>query len=336
MKINQDILQKYREGTCTAEELDALKVYFEQDRLDDFQLILLDDWNEIDEIHAIPKETSTRVWDRLNQSIPADQIEPRIVPISWHKWRRIAAVALIVVVALSAFWLNSALNSAQWLVERNSSKDENRRVELQDGSVVWLAPGSSLRFQKGFSKKARNIALSGEAFFQVKKDKSRPFSVSAEGIRTTALGTSFRVKAKSNSPEIRVALITGSVMVQSEKNTLPQARYFLTPGKQFILLKGTNNPKVESVDNQLVLDWRDGKLVFEDASLKHVLLQLKAIYHVDIDFKSKIINDCIVNTSFPKNEPVKNILTVLAFANSLEVTQPSKNHFNLLGQGCSH
>ncbi|MDX2071846.1 MAG: FecR domain-containing protein [Haliscomenobacter sp.] len=336
MKINQDILQKYREGTCTAEELDALKVYFEQNKLDDFQLILLDDWNEIDEIQSIPKETSARMWDRLNQSIPADQIESKIVPLSWYKWRRIAAAALIVVVALSAFWLYNIWNTPPILVEFNPSKDENRRVELQDGSVVWLGPGSSLRFQKGFSKKARAIELSGEAFFQVKKDQSRPFSVSAEGIRTTALGTSFRVKAKNNSPEVRVALITGSVMVQSEKNTLQQASYFLTPGKQFVLLKGSNNPKVESVDNQLVLDLRDGKLVFEDAPLKHVLLQLKAIYHVDIDFKSKMINDCIVNTSFPKNEPVKNILTVLAFANSLEVTQPSKNHFNLLGQGCSN
>lgn len=335
MRINQDILQRYREGTCTPAELDALRVYFEQNKLDELQLILLDDWNEMDENLSISQETSSRIWNRLQQNIP-ESTEAKIVQIGWYKWRRIAAVGLILVVALGALWLNTLLSAPQWVVELNPSKDENRRIELQDGSIVWLAPGSSLRFQKGFSKKARAIALSGEAFFQVKKDQSRPFSVSAEGIRTTALGTSFRVKAKSNSPEVRIALITGKVMIQSEKNTLLQTRYFLTPGKQFVLLKGSNNPKVESVDNQLVLDWRDGKLVFEDAPLKHVLLQLKAIYHVDIDFKSKMINDCIVNTSFPKNEPVKNILTVLAFANSLEVTQPSKDHFNLLGQGCTN
>lgn len=335
MKINQNILQRYREGTCTSEELDVLKMYFEQNKLDDLHRILLEDWDEIDEHGSIPQENSARMWDRLNQAI-SEEVEPKMIPLNGYKWRRIAAVGLILVVALSAFWLINQWNATQWMVELNPDKDENRRIELQDGSVVWLAPGSSLGFQKGFSRKARVVELSGEAFFQVKKDKSRPFSVRTAGILTTALGTSFRVKAKSNSPEIRVALTTGQVVIRSEKNTLQQPRYFLTPGEQFVLRKGSNAPSIEAIDNQLVLDWRDGKLVFENASLKHVLQQLKSIYRVDIDFQSKTISDCIVNTSFPKNEPIKNILTVLAFANSLDVAQPSKNHFKLLGQGCSN
>ena len=86
-------------------------------------------------------------------------------------------------------------------------------INLPDGSKVWLGPQSKLRYPRTFEKSRRNVALGGEAFFEVQHNPKKPFSVKTQYINTTVLGTSFKIDAFPAQKDISVAVVSGSVRV---------------------------------------------------------------------------------------------------------------------------
>ena len=108
------------------------------------------------------------------------------------------------------------------LIKVVNSGSTAQKVTLQDGSTVILEPGGELRYNETFLN-AREVYLSGDAFFEVTKDASRPFLVYANEITTKVLGTSFRIKANQGEKEIVVAVKTGkvSVMANAIRNDVP-------------------------------------------------------------------------------------------------------------------
>lgn len=166
---------------------------------------------------------------------------------------------------------------------------------LPDGSKVWLNASSALTFPTVFSAKGnRMITLIGEAYFEVAKDKSRPFIVKTNTQEVKVLGTHFNIN--SNHSTVRTTLLEGSIAVSplgyvngQEGLALSSAAVLLKPGEQAVQKSG--KIEVISVDTEQAVSWKDGWFYFKSASLSEVLNEAAKWYDLKITYKSDVPAD---------------------------------------------
>ncbi len=157
------------------------------------------------------------------------------------------------------------------------------QVELPDGSQVWLNAASSLRFPTAFAGKERRVEISGEAYFEVAKNKAMPFVVSVNGAEVQVLGTHFNIMAYNEEKAVKTTLLEGSVrFVSGNNNSL------LKPGQQSQLSKEGQVKVISSVDVDEVMAWKNGMFNFKNADLETVMRQLSRWYDVDIEYQGEI------------------------------------------------
>lgn len=183
-----------------------------------------------------------------------------------RRWAVPAALAASVIVALVAVRLGNVSDLVSPAAVFATRADEQREFMLADNSMVHLDVGSQISVN--MSSTAREITLvRGRALFDVAKDRERPFTVSAGGIRTTALGTKFQVH---NGPERVVVVLTeGSVAVTTEDAAAWEER--LSPGEQITVDGRHAVPVKRSIDTYMATSWSRGRLVFRGTPLAEAI-----------------------------------------------------------------
>jgi len=153
------------------------------------------------------------------------------------------------------------------------------QLVLPDGTKVWLNNASSLRYPTSFSGPAREVQLTGEAYFEVAKNSTQPFLVKVPVSDATVhvLGTSFNIMAYTDEPAIRTTLLTGKVSV----NTATR-QSILSPGEQGVLDQEGIITVTKNIDTDEVIAWQRGFFNFTGASLNDVLRQLARWYDVEV------------------------------------------------------
>ena len=198
------------------------------------------------------------------------------------------------------------------LFTKQSPKGQKLTTWLPDGSKVILNSGSSIKYIFPFTGSARVVQLEGEAFFEVEKDPAKPFIVKANGISTTALGTSFNVKCLSDH-SLEVSLLTGKVKVKKEGS---KQFVVLRPGKSATV---NNNGDMEVKDFNYLqnIGWKDGILYFNNNSFQDVIQKLENWYDVKFIGAQKIISSSRYKGTF-KNEMLEDVLRGLSFVYGFE------------------
>lgn len=157
------------------------------------------------------------------------------------------------------------------------------KVVLADGSKVWLNASSSLRFPAAFTGKERKVELTGEAYFEVAKNKEMPFHVNANGIDVEVLGTHFNVNAYEDEGAIKTTLLEGSVRIIKGKTA-----GLLKPGEQAVLNKKVNGMEIKKVDMNEVIAWKNGLFQFDGADIKSIMRQIGRWYDVEIEYGGEV------------------------------------------------
>jgi transmembrane sensor len=196
------------------------------------------------------------------------------------------------------------------------------RVVLPDGSKVWLNASSSLRFPMVFSGVERNVELWGEAYFEVEKDKNRPFIVTAindhrsngvgrNNMRIEVLGTHFNVMAYDDEPDMRVTLLEGKVNVSRTDSRLTTIdSRLLLPGQQALLNKD-DKLSVSAGDTEGAVAWKNGYFKFSHENIRSVMNKISRWYDVDIAYKGKVPEKALWGT-VSRFENVSDVLDMLA------------------------
>ncbi len=164
------------------------------------------------------------------------------------------------------------------LVKVSTMAGDSKQVVLSDGSVVTLNAESSLIYNKSFKGNMRTVKLTGEAFFEIKKDSGKPFIVETDKLKIKVLGTTFNVKSYPDDVKIETTLATGSVEVMQD-NIEP---IVLQPAQKAIFHKRDNSVNVETAEPEIVSAWKYGKLIFHKTALKDVILDIERKYDVNI------------------------------------------------------
>lgn len=191
------------------------------------------------------------------------------------------------------------------------------QVILPDGSKVWLNAASSIRFPTAFIKKERQVQVTGEAYFEVAKDETTPFTVSVNDMQVKVLGTEFNIMAYTNEPAIQTTLLKGAVEIR-EGNS----RARLEPGQQARVSKEGKIRLVEHLDLDEVMAWKTGLFQFSDDDIGHIMRQIARWYNVEVMYENGIPEGHITG-KIPRNTNLSQVLKIL---------QLSGIHFKIEGK----
>ena len=176
------------------------------------------------------------------------------------------------------------------------------KLILPDGTKVWINAESSLRYPISFSDKERKLFLTGEAFFEVAKDKAKPFRVVVNDVTVEALGTSFNINSYSNEPYISTTLIEGSVLVSNGR-----AENILKPGQQANV--SANDFTIANVEVDNLIAWKNNQFKFADAPLDVIMRQIARWYDAEIVYENTSTDH--FNAEIPRDVPVSKLLHIL-------------------------
>lgn len=238
-----------------------------------------------------------------------------------------ATIAAIFLLIISFYFFQDTQQADKLLPQTvTTRKGDKLNLTLPDGTKVWLNADSRLSYDKTFSKKTREVILTGEAFFDVVHNRQRPFIVHTALMDVKVLGTAFNIKAYKGDANIQTTLIRGSVEVSL--NNKPGKNILLSPNEKLVL-KNEHVAKVlenselaipevailkieRSVTDSIVKEtsWMANRLVFDQQTLQDIMPMLQRWYNVTIDIKTSNHNHRLYNGSF-ENDSLEDVLEAL-------------------------
>ena len=209
-------------------------------------------------------------------------------------------------------------------IVKENPRGQKTKFTLPDGSKVWLNSDSRIEYPSKFLGK-RTISLQGEAFFEVAENPEKPFEVTSRGIITTALGTSFNIRAFKDH-HVEVGLVTGRISVETEgsdKNT----KVYAGPGEMVTYNKERNGLQVIHYNDLDFIKWTSRIIVFKRASFPEIKEKLERWYDVQINVYN--LKRQMTFTGEFKNESLERILERVAFVEkfSFEINEKQVNIF---------
>lgn len=300
------LIEKYRNGKCSAEEKNMLEKY-----LDSFQKGESDrNENTMGNIQEAEERIFAGVVNRISS---AKRINFYSIANS-KTLLKIAASIVLMVGAFSFFlYLNGGLSSSSSNItwsEKVTKTGEKSILTFLDGTKITLNAGSKIRYPSNSDRDLREIFLEGEAYFDVAKDPSRPFIVYSQNIATTVLGTSFNVQAFPEENEIMVSLVEGNVKISRTHENATEDIVVLKPEQQLIYSKRNDISRVENFDYQESIGWKDNVIKFNDEPLLKAFTKLERFYGVKFELDNKSKANLKITANF-KDDSFKTVAEVI-------------------------
>ncbi|UII20868.1 FecR family protein [Fulvivirga ligni] len=277
----KQLLQDYIDGTISPGDERRLELF-------ESRLIL----NNLDQLNQ-NEEAKQKINHKLSNAIQKGRSTRKLFSSSV----KIAASLLILSVVGFIFFLtrdktNVKHQEIAW-IEKTTPMGAKLSVTLPDGTRVKLNAGSSLRFPEVFAGNERLVEMQGEAFFDVVKNKAKPFIIKSGEVETRVVGTSFNIQAYQEQKEVIISVLTGKVMVSAASHQIS-----LVPQEQGIYNKEISQISKGNVDIEKVLYWKEGILFFHDLPLEEVAHELERWYGVDISIEGEELKSCHLTATY--------------------------------------
>lgn len=200
----------------------------------------------------------------------------------------------------------------------STSRGQQSKVRLPDGTMVFLNAESSLRYPTSFAKLSdREVFLSGEGYFEVFKDKSRPFRVNTSGQQVEVLGTHFNINAYEDSNLTKTTLVEGSIKVTSAgKNVV------LRPNQEAVL--NDRSLMVEQVDAELALAWKNGFFLFSSEPLESIMNKVSRWYNVEVVYADPSLRKEKFTGTLDRSENISEVIALLEGTDGVKVKVSGK------------
>lgn len=191
------------------------------------------------------------------------------------------------------------------------------KIELEDGTEVWLNAQSRLIYPETFSENERRVLLEGEAYFKVAKDASKPFYVETYNQQIRVLGTEFNVNSYQEDNTVQTTLVTGRIAMQQIGDD--SREMILTPGHQAVFDKGQQSMKVKRVDTEVVTSWKEGMFVFEDQNLASIMQTLSRWYDFTYDFLDRKASGTVFMGRIPRYADFQDVIRIIEASGGLHL-----------------
>lgn len=279
------LITRFLDNNLEADELitlnDWIKESYENRKL-------FDQYNEVWQLSNIAFNeghyNADAGWNSLHQQISmstADAYQFRLIKVNQLTIWRVASVAAMLVAALfiGLFFHKNTKPETNQFVTIESPRGEKTKVILADSTVVWLNSESQLTYSNEFDSELRLVSLSGEGYFDVKKDAKRPFIVRTPNADIRVFGTRFNVCSYSDEQLTEATLEEGKIEVLIADKPNPIA---VNPGQRLVFDKNSGEISLKEVDTELYSSWKENKLKFDNAIFGDVVKKLERWYDVKI------------------------------------------------------
>ena len=238
---------------------------------------------------------------------------------------RVAAILSIPLLLSTIYFYQKASNlNSEYFISSSQKRVFNTfqappgaktQVVLPDGSLVWLNSGSSLSCPAIFDAESRNVALKGEAYFEVVKNEEVPMFVSTGHLKVKVYGTKFNVNAFADEGVIETTLVEGKVSIIPGDS---KKEYSLNPGyTASYAVKKQKIQMTKVADMDAFIGWREGKLLFHNEHFSDILKKLERWYNVDIQLTDGSLGDYTLYATF-FDENIEQVLDI--FSNSIPIS----------------
>lgn len=228
-----------------------------------------------------------------------------------HRFLRVSqyAAAFMLVVVLSFIIWERFISEKQTTITV-AENESVKKIDLPDGSMVWLSAASELRIPESFPKRRRKIALKGKAYFEIEKNEESPFVIHTPYINIKVIGTSFSLSVNDETRQVETILASGSVALQDDQG---KNIFEMSPGEKVVYTAKDHHYTVSTVDVNTLTAWHLEQITFEDATLREIVNKLGLIYSVNINLESKKLADRRYRYVINKEETLEEALDILCF-----------------------
>lgn len=195
---------------------------------------------------------------------------------------RFAAI-LIIGILMGGLVIKYTLKQEPVFITSIAPKGSISQMILADSTIVYLNAGSEIRYSPETKGKIREVFLKGEAWFDVTKNKKKPFVVHTSCYDVNVTGTQFNIKSYEADHEVTTTLEKGEVRISSSEDFKFAENFILKPGEQVVFDKNSNKMVVKNVDTRQFTSWKENKLIFINMDLKELITLFERKYGVDIE-----------------------------------------------------
>lgn len=319
------LLLKYLENKCSRDDLESIiRLIGAKENDGELQTLLYEYWKNTPSFqHRIAEEELNQILDSVHHriNIHEDRKRPFMKTIAYYT-ARAAAVLFVPLLVVSAWvFLNDGVyQQNDQYITLETQPGSKLKTALPDGTEVWLNAGTRVQYPAKFTKRNREVILTGEAYFHVSSDLRNPFYVRTNDGTIKVTGTKFNVSAFPDDNFSSVVLEEGKVSyIPANKKDEPIT---LQPEEQVVYLKGSGSLIKEKTDIEKYTSWTEGKLIFRDDPLSEVIVRLQRWYNAEI-----ILSDPghlvggLTFTMTVKNETLPQVLEYLSQAANLSFMQ---------------
>lgn len=314
-----ELITRELSGSITSAEADELKVLLsESSENAAVYEDLRSKWKRADLFEAGVDSQTELSWVRFNEET-----------LQRKKQRRLSyfmKIAAILAIALGVTWF--LVPSANQLTMYATKRGEKTVLLLPDGTKVWLNELSNLSYNENFNKQDRTLKFEGEAYFEVKRDEAKVFTIQSENSSVKVLGTSFMVDAYPSNNFVEVDVTSGKVSFTTERGE----EVILEKGMSGYFDRSKNDLTARVLTTSNYDFWRTGSLVFEDTQLINVVSDLNRLFHSQIELENSRLGSCRFTGSFT-NPTLDEVLAIVSAALNTTV-QKEGSRTVLIGQGC--
>lgn len=269
------------------------------------------------------EDEQKKLWNRLQRENKYSINHRKdYLPTIGNVFRYAAAIILLLGLGY-IFWDNIQFNTHETpflteTIERVNPPGQKSQIQLPDGSKVVLNADSKLSYTTDFGGSTRKIQLKGEAYFEVVENPFIPFEVYTDHLVITALGTSFNICAFDGQQIEKIALNTGKVKIQHlTKPGSSIASSYLEPGELASFNIISNKIDISKYGNIDPYGWKEGRIVFHEATFHEVIEVLSRWYNVEFEVTGSLNREWSYGSTFT-DENLKNVLENLKFSEKIE------------------
>jgi transmembrane sensor len=321
----EEMLDRYLKGEASPEEIERIETW-----LNNYGRPA-SEWQQME-------QTSREQWlDGLFNEIQesAGINNPKVVTMQPRiLWRNIAAVAAVIALFFAVY--------LEWPAKQNKVApvkltklivpvNQRSWISLADGSEIQANSGSELKYPKVFNGKTREVYLSGEAYFDIKHDASKPFIIHTGKVITTVLGTAFNIKEDNQLHAVIVTVTRGKVSVANGNEPLGT----ITLNQQISFNVINHHYIQKNVDAKQVIAWQQSDLHFADITFANAVEQLHQRFKVKISFANEKVKNCRFTGTALKAEKLDNVLKVICAFNNATYQTKADGSIIIDGPGCN-
>lgn len=323
--LSEDIINKYLTGQCSEEEIVEVNAWMKESEENARQLFRMEEIYHLGKFNQYAdRQQMARAEKQLYKKLDEEKRKQNKI-LRMHRWMKYAAMIAVILVigGGSGYWLYQNGNNQHMMVAV-ANEGIVKEIILPDGTKVWLNNSATLKYPREFSEKARNVYLDGEAYFEVIKNRHKPFTVQSDAMRVRVLGTTFNFKCDKNYRIAEVTLIEGEIEVKGNKE---EGQIILAPGQRAELNKNNGRLTVKQVDAKMDAVWHDNLIPFQKADIFTISKALERFYDIKIILSPDMRADKTYSGVLKKKSTIESVLKSLQNSISIDYKIVGNNIF---------